>query len=693
MKPARTVLWGNLPIKRSAIPELLADLSTWPTVDTSEFSEIDRTVYDSRAEAVRLFVEEKEVSIVGITRKTGVHREQLYRLLNRCLGKAEDGRIQGFRGVIPGKHLKDYARTAPVKPSKPKSKGGAAGAFTALLERCEKIRTWLVRQAKLRKKPLGSTIRKVRKTIPDLHREFLNKLREAGVCQNEYPFNRDLQGLRSFQAFVRLVENGGNELNNGDDAEPPDVSGSSQDAEMASSQVPQHVLPFDGVQFDGHKIDLRLTLRYVDPFGLEFLFEITRIWILVALDVASRAVLGFQLVLAPEYDSDEIARALQSCFGASHPPQFTIPGLSVREGGGFPCDIFEAAKYPRWRWFQYDSARANLAEPTLVRLTEIVGCYIHTGRLGEPDDRAIIERFFAYLAKCGLHQTPGTTGSRPDDEVKHLADVGNDLSRLMTIDELSQVVYVMLADKNGESHAGLGGRTPNEALRYWLNKPGVEIWQLPTQKRRKLLFLQEARIVTVVGGSKTQRRPHINFEGVRYTSDLLAGKPELIGKKLRIYFNIQDIRQLHAFFEDGAELGVLIASRSWRKTAHSLRLRKEILRLIRLGKLRYRDGDDAIEAWAIYKRKNAAKVKRAATALAHQQQVEEFAASVAADVAIDQPTANGMSASAPERESAPDRSITAAESDEKSDTPSNGNSPPTPRVLRVRRTIVFGGNR
>lgn len=692
MRPVRTVLWGNLPIKRSAIPELLADLCTWPTVDTSEFSEVDRTIYDLRAEAVRLFVEEKDVPIAEITRRTSVHREQLYRLLTRCLGKAEDGRIQGFRGLIPGKHLKDYVRTAPVKPSKPKSKGGAAGAFKALLERHEKICTWLVRQAKLRKKPLGSEIRKVRKAIPHLHREFLNKLREAGVRQDEYPFNRDLQGLRSFQAFVRLLEDGGNEPSDENNLEPPDVSVVSPDAEMASSQVPQHMLPFDGVQFDGHKIDLRLTLRYVDPFGLEFLFEITRIWILVALDVASRAVLGFQLVLAPEYDSDEIARALQSCFGSSHPPQFTIPGISVREGGGFPCDIFEAAKYPGWRWFQYDSARANLATATLERLTEIVGCFIHTGRLGEPDDRAIIERFFAYLAKYGLHQAPGTTGSKPDDEARRLADVGKDISRLMTVDELAQVIYVMLADKNGESHAGLGGRTPNEALGYWLSKPGVRIRQLPTQKRRKLIFLQEARVTTVVGGSKTKRRPHINFEGVRYDSDLMVSKPELIGKKLRIYFNIQDIRQLHAFFEDGAELGVLRASRSWRKTAHSLRLRKEILRLIRLGKLRYRDGDDAIEAWAIYKRKNAAKDKRAATALARQQQVEEFAVSVA-DVAIDQPVASVTATSEQGSQSVPDQSIASGVSDEILGASSSDNPRPKPRVLRVRRTIVFGGNR
>lgn|GEM_PF-258553 len=705
MRPSRTVLWGHLPIKRSAIPELLADLSTWPTVDTTAFEETDRAIFDSRAEAVRLFVEERDIPIAEITRRTGIHREQLYRQLGRCLGKAEDGRIHGFRGLIRNKHLKEYVRTAPVRPSKPRSKGGAAGALRSLRNRHPKIGLWLERQAKQRSKPLGEETRKVKKKFSAIHKEFLEKCRDAGVKDTEWPFNRDHLGERTLQEFIRRIENScGDSGSDQDSSVLPTPEKLADSGSRTESGVPQPILPFDAVQFDGHKIDLRITLRYVDPFGLEFLFELTRIWILVALDVVSRAALGFQVVLAPEYDSDEVAKALQSCFGSSSPPPFTIPGLAVRQGGGFPCDLFEVAKHPGWRWFQYDSARANLAEANLIRLGDIVGCFIHTGRLGEPDDRAFIERFFAYLAKSGFHQVPGTTGSNPSDSVRRLGDVGKDLSRLMTVDELLQVVYVMLADYNGESHTGLGGRTPIEALRYWLNKPGVLVRTLPPQKRRQLIFLQEARVVTIVGGSKKQRRkPHINFEGVRYTCNLLEGKAELIGKRIRIYFNIQDIRQLHAFFEDGSELGILIASRSWRRTAHSLRLRKEILRLIRLGKLNFRDGDDAIEAWAVYKRRTAPKDKRSATALAKQGQIQAAAAanvptatSAPDNTTPTPPSPCGNAAVASGEPTAPDPAAAAptAEADKGRDVPATQPAmTPKIRPLSVRRTIVFGGNR
>lgn len=672
------------------MPEMLADLRLWPTADPSDLRKDRKATFQSRCEAIRLFVEDRSVSIEEIKRKTGVHREQLYRLLGRCLSRDADGRIYGFRGVIPNKTLKAYKRHAKVKSAKPQSRGGAAGAFSAILERYPDIKRWLIRQVKLRLKPIGDEVREVKLTIRRLHKRFLEKCRDAGIGENEYPFNRDLLGYRSLQAFVKIetIRSKATDAES-DEENQPGVASTQNSHTKKSFAMPTPILPFDAIQFDGHKIDLRFTLKQVDPFGMEYLVELTRIFILVCLDVVTRAVLGYQIVLATEYDSDEVARALQSCFGASNPPDFTIPGLSIRSGGGYPCDLFEKAKYPGWRWFQFDSAQANIAEANLTRLSDIVGCYIHTGRLGEPDDRAFIERFFANLARFGFHQVPGSSGSSANDEVRTLADVGDEIVQLMTVDELEQVIYVMLADYNGESHAGLGGRTPLEAMRYWINKPGILIRSLPAQKRKHLVFLQEARVVTVVAGRKDHPRPHVNFEGERYTSDFLVAKPELVGKKLRIYFNIQDIRQLHAFFEDGAELGVLFAPRAWRKTAHSLRLRREILRLIRLGKLRYRDGEDAIEVWSIYKRRTVTKDKRSANALAKQKQIQDFAnRDSVPNPSESQTAAENSHPQLPELNSAGERGAATKKG------PSGDGKPeqsPKAKLLSVRRTIVFRG--
>jgi hypothetical protein len=177
----------------------------------------------------------------------------------------------------------------------------------------------------------------------------------------------------------------------------------------------------------------------------------------------------------------------------------------------------------------------------------------------------------------------------------------------------------------------------------------------------------------------------------------------LIGKKLRIYFNIQDIRQLHAFFEDGSELGILIASRSWRRTAHSLRLRTEILRLIRLGKLNFRDGDDAIEAWAVYKRRTAPRDKRSATALAKQEQIQAAAAAnvpsttSASEAPAPLPSSTGgiaTTANDLQTASEPAAAASIAETDKSKGLPAaQPATTPKVRPLSVRRTIVFGGSR
>ena len=71
------------------------------------------------------------------------------------------------------------------------------------------------------------------------------------------------------------------------------------------------------VQFDGHKIDVRLTLVIPDPFGMETIIELHRIWILVVTDVLTKAALGYYLALGLEYNKDDFAEAIQAAIGTA----------------------------------------------------------------------------------------------------------------------------------------------------------------------------------------------------------------------------------------------------------------------------------------------------------------------------------------------------------------------------------------
>ena len=66
---------------------------------------------------------------------------------------------------------------------------------------------------------------------------------------------------------------------------------------------------------------------------------------------------------------------------------------------------------------------------------------------------------------------------------------------------------------------------------------------------------------------------------MRYTNAVLASTALLLGRKLRLYYNSQDLRTVRAFADDGAEIGVLKAQGAWGEIVHDLKLRQEVVRL------------------------------------------------------------------------------------------------------------------
>lgn len=188
----------------------------------------------------------------------------------------------------------------------------------------------------------------------------------------------------------------------------------------------------------------------------------------------------------------------------------------------------------------------------------------------------------------------------------------------MRVDELEELVDVLMCDYNGDPHDGLGGRAPLEAMKFFLDRRNGDLRTLARTHRDGVL-LRDSRTVTIRGQPKFGVRPYINFTGARYSSDVLSRNTALIGKPLRLYFDIKDLRRVRAYFENGEELGYLMANRPWCFTPHSLRTRKEILKLRALGKLRYRDGDDAVEAYYKYKHTEASHSKQAVRDLAKRR--------------------------------------------------------------------------
>lgn len=285
-----------------------------------------------------------------------------------------------------------------------------------------------------------------------LHGEFLQKCLDLGLTDDDWPFNQDLRGERTFYDLLKSCELAAKDGH-------PKAGSDPHDASEPPAQWPVAFEPFTMVQFDGHKVDLRVTIAVQDPYGFETLFEVTRIWILVITDVRTRAILGYSIAFG-EYNKDDFAEALQCALAPHRHIELTIPGLRIKEGGGFPTALQPELAYHRWTWLQFDEAKAHLAHDSLDRVNKVLGTWSMSGRLEVPDDRGMQERIFGVLEEAGFHRIPGTLGSSPDDTRRELGDVGDELDRIIRIDELHQVVYVLLANRNCEPQDGIGGRTP-----------------------------------------------------------------------------------------------------------------------------------------------------------------------------------------------------------------------------------------
>ena len=115
------------------------DPGAWPAFDVRVLQRRLRKTFASRREAVELYA--NRVPVVEILARTGVHRRQLYRLIDHCSALHEDGRIFGWRGLVPYVHVADYQRAARIELNP--DGNGAAGAFSMLLRAYRALIAWL----------------------------------------------------------------------------------------------------------------------------------------------------------------------------------------------------------------------------------------------------------------------------------------------------------------------------------------------------------------------------------------------------------------------------------------------------------------------------------------------------------------------------------------------------------------------
>lgn len=548
----------------------------WPTVDELSLSDNDRASFARRYRAFRLY--SSGATLSQIRNETGICAQHLYDLLDRCLKIHPDGRIYGFRALIPGIRIKSYERKKPVKMGVGDHQGGGAGAFQKLLDDYPALLDLI--HNKLFPKKSRLLIAERRISVKKLHGAFLARCRELGLAERlDYPFDTDTLAYTTLCRFVEQLQNEHPEkaalhrMNPGAERKLRTNDGS--DRPVLSLM--------DRVECDAHHLDAVFCVLVPTSFGNFVPRILKRLWLIVLIEVRSRAVLGYHLSLRKECNEEDLLTAIKNALECWHPRELTVPNQKYQDHSGFPSTFNAAYTGACWSEFSVDGAKINQSIRVAHVLKDVVGSETFYNRRRSPDDRPYIERFFRTLEGGSFHQMPNSVGGSPPERNGNNPELAA-VKYFIQLDHLYDLLDIAISGYNATPHASLGGRTPLEYFDYCLRTSGQTLRVADAEAVSRIHALRKK--VRVRGSMTEGRRPFLEFMGARYSNDYLKRAFDLIGQEVTIEVDTQDPRVITVFGPKGGELGKMYAGAPWNLLPHTIEIRRAYYRAVRNGKLK-----------------------------------------------------------------------------------------------------------
>lgn len=573
----------------------------WPDVDESSLSEEVRIVYCRRKKAVMMYFR-REATQAEIYEATAIDKQNLRRLVKRCMRIDETGLVWGFRALIPQKNVKSY-RLDILTDERNESR--KSGEFNLLLESQPHIKD-LINDLYLGKnrRTLEPAMRP-----KHIHKRFIEECRKCGIPHDKYPFNTQWMAYKALQRYLNRL--GYIHFGKAASRYGPDAVQKARHVGEGEQNHPSTLTPYQKVQFDAHRIDGFFAVEIRTPEGDLVTKVLDRFWILTLIDVATRVILGYAISLSKEYSASDVMHCVRNAVLPHQRVKITIDGLTYHDDGGFPSEVFpDLTSWAVWDVICFDNAKSHLANLVKDRLKHLIGCMTNMGPVALPMRRSLIERFFKTLEESGFHRLPNTAGSKPNDP-RRTHPEENATKWNITFEHLKELIDVLISNYNGTPHGGIYHQKPLEFLEKRMNA-GMLPRRLEEDKRSEMLFLQTAITRTIRGSIASGRRPYIQYEGVEYRSDKLAHSAHLLGKNLMLHVNVDDLRTVKAYLEDGSEFDYLTAAGKWSLTPHSLQTRRAINSLVQNKLIHYTTWDDPIFVYTDYLMKNASQGKRGA---------------------------------------------------------------------------------
>jgi hypothetical protein len=327
---------------------------------------------------------------------------------------------------------------------------------------------------------------------------------------------------------------------------------------------------------------------------------IHRLWVVVILEIVSRAVLGYHLSFGREVSKEDILRTIKNALTRWTRKLLAFSDVPYCADANLPSGASEIFVGVCWDETSVDGALAQTCTHVRGVLQDIVNASLIEPSVGfskrrSKDDRPFIETFFRTLGSRGFQRLTNTTGGDPKGKQgRNPENIA--ITSQFQLEYAQELLDVLIANYNATPHTNLGYRSPLAYLEFCAKSTDTNFRHADPNSVQQVLSFRKRCVVK--GGYKKGRQPYINFESARYTSEFLSQRHDLVGSYIWITNHIEDdARMVQASTLDGLSLGILRAAPPWHRLPHSLKLRRAITSCVRRRMFVLVNGADGVESF------------------------------------------------------------------------------------------------
>lgn len=234
---------------------------------------------------------------------------------------------------------------------------------------------------------------------------------------------------------------------------------------------------------DAHKLDGRFCVCVPQLDGQVIERIVHRLWVIVIIEVVSRAVVGYYFSTEREVTKEDVLRTIKVALTQWRPKSISFSENAYEPGSGLLSAAGDDFVRLCWDETSVDGALAETCKDVRDALSETVGSTLiepnnSFSKRRTKDDRPFIETFFRNLASGGFQRLSNTTGGKAEyRHGRHPEEVA--LAAKFQYEYASELLDVLIANYNVHKHAGISGRSPLEFARFL-----YQIWRASVAARR-----------------------------------------------------------------------------------------------------------------------------------------------------------------------------------------------------------------